>query len=228
MGVADALSRGPMEQTSDNQLDDDVAVHIGAVINNLPATPRKLQLIKDHTDQDPQLQLVKQLTQSGWSEYEKQVPEAVKDFYKVRGELSVVDGLVVRGSRIVIPTTLRSEMIERIHDGHQGLLKCRERAKQSVWWPGISKDIKAKVSQCDFCNKNRHTQNKEPLMSTVLPDRPWQKVGVDLCEYNKQTYLVASDCYCYSRYLEVLSLSAATTTQVCCYFCSIRGSRRTC
>ncbi|XP_061153604.1 uncharacterized protein plppr3b isoform X2 [Syngnathus typhle] len=212
LAVADALSRGPLEQTGDEQLEEDVMVHIGAVINHLPATPHKLQQIREHTDLDPQLQLVKQFIQKGWAGYERQVPEAVKDFYKVRGELSVVEGLVVRGSQIVIPSVMRSEMIDRIHDGHQGLVKCRERAKQSVWWPGISKCINNKVTECDFCTATRHTQNKETLIPAVLPDRPWQKIGVDLCEYNKQNYLVASDYY--SRYLEILNLPTTTTTQV--------------
>uniref|UniRef100_A0AAV2KPY6 Retrotransposon gag domain-containing protein n=1 Tax=Knipowitschia caucasica TaxID=637954 RepID=A0AAV2KPY6_KNICA len=75
LAVADALSRGPLEQTGDEHLEEDVTVHIGAVLSHLPATPRKLQQIRDHTIQDPELQLVKQLTQTGWSEYERRVPE---------------------------------------------------------------------------------------------------------------------------------------------------------
>uniref|UniRef100_A0AAV2LWA8 Retrotransposon gag domain-containing protein n=1 Tax=Knipowitschia caucasica TaxID=637954 RepID=A0AAV2LWA8_KNICA len=67
LAVADALSRGPLEQTGDEHLEEDVTVHIGAVLSHLPATPRKLQQIRDHTIQDPELQLVKQLTQTGWS-----------------------------------------------------------------------------------------------------------------------------------------------------------------
>ena len=76
------------------------------------------------------------------------VPETVRDFYQVRGELSEMDGLVVRGSRIVVPTEMRKAILERIHDGHQGLGKCRERANQSVWWPR---------------RENKSTHRKEPL-----------------------------------------------------------------
>uniref|UniRef100_A0AAV2J5W3 Uncharacterized protein n=1 Tax=Knipowitschia caucasica TaxID=637954 RepID=A0AAV2J5W3_KNICA len=79
LAVADALSRGPLEQTGDEHLEEDVTVHIGAVLSHLPATPRKLQQIRDHTIQDPELQLVKQLTQTGWSEYERRVPEDRKE-----------------------------------------------------------------------------------------------------------------------------------------------------
>lgn len=114
--------------------------------------------------------------------------QSVRDFYDVRGELSELDGLIVRGSRIVIPVNMREMVLDRIHDGHQGLTKCRERALQSVWWPKMRQDISTKVQQCQFCTENRHTQRKEPLLPSVLPSRPWQKVAVDLCEFKKQNY----------------------------------------
>lgn len=63
--------------------------------------------------------------------------------YQVRGELSELEGLVTRGYRIVIPTIMREIILEKIHDGHQGLVKCRERASQSVWWPKMSDHYKS-------------------------------------------------------------------------------------
>ena len=140
------------------------------------------------------------------------VPETVRDFYQVRGELSEMDGLVVRGSRIVVPTEMRKAILERIHDGHQGLGKCRERANQSVWWPRMCDEIATTVQQCMFCRENKSTQRKEPLMSSELPSRPWQKIAIDLCEFKKQNYLVVSDYY--SRYLEILNLPVTTSSQV--------------
>ena len=81
----------------------------------------------------------------------------------MRGELSEMDGLVVRGSRIVVPTEMRKAILERIHDGHQGLGKCRERANQSVWWPRMCDEIATTVQQCMFCRENKSTHRKEPL-----------------------------------------------------------------
>lgn len=66
--------------------------------------------------------------------------------------------------------------------------------------------------QCQTCQEQKRTQQKEPLISTPLPDRPWKRIGLDLCEYNKNNYLVMSDFY--SRFLEILHLPSTTSFQV--------------
>lgn len=169
-----------------------MAAPIDAVVCQLPATPQRLEEIKQHTENDPQLLTVLYFIRQGWPEYLEGVPESVRDFYQVRGELSELDGLVPRGSLIVIPAVMQEMILEKIHDRHQGLVKCRERANKSVWWPKMSEQISTKVQQCAFCNANKNTQRNEPLMSTELPARPWQKVAIDLCELKKQNYLIVS------------------------------------
>lgn len=212
LAVADALSKGPEKCFGDKTSDDDIAAHIDAVISYVPATPQRMSEIRESTANDPQLQTVHSFIGSGWPEYIDNVPESVRIFCDVRGELSELVGLIVRGSRIVIPVDMREMILDRIHDGHQGLPKCRERALQSVWWPRMRQDIFLKVQQCQYCTENRHTQRKEPLLPSVLPSRPWQKTAIDLCELKKQNYLVISDYF--SRFLEILHLPATTSSQV--------------
>ena len=64
----------------------------------------------------------------------------------VKNELSVNNGILLRGNRLIIPSSLHLEIIEKLHSGHQGFTKCQQQAKDSVWWPGIKKDIEEKVS----------------------------------------------------------------------------------
>ena len=80
-----------------------------------------------------------------------------------------------------------------------------ERAHQSVWWPKIGEEIVQIVQQCAHCQKYKPTTAKEPMVPTVLPDRPWQMLGVDLLDFNGQQYMVVVDYY--SRYIELVYLA---------------------
>ena len=74
---------------------------------------------------------------------------------------------------------MRLEMPDKIHQGHQGITKCRERAKQAVLWPGLSRHIQDMVESLRTCAK--HPINKpEPLCPSPFPERPWQVLGTDL------------------------------------------------
>lgn len=211
--VADTLSRSPLSHT-ENERDthSDVECYIAAVIGNMPATTQRMDSIRAATAADEKLQTVVRHIRSGWPEHVSKVPCNIREYFPMKSELSEYNGMVTRGSRIVIPETLRADILDRIHDGHQGLIKCRERANASVWWPGISSEIKHKVSSCQSCCELRRAQQKEPLISTPLPDRPWKRIALDLCEFNKQNYLVISDYY--SRYIEILHMTTTTSAQV--------------
>ena len=153
--VADTLSRNPLaalSETSDTQ--EDVKAYVATAEMERPASPDKIEQIKCATASDPQLRRVLEYTVSGWQKYAKDVPEEIRKYHAVRGELSVVDGKIIYHNRLVIPSSLRSEVLESIHDCHQGMTRCRERANKSVWWPGISRDIQSKVSGLEFCEED--------------------------------------------------------------------------
>lgn len=156
--------------------------------------------------QDSALQSVKSYVMDGWPKYSADVPLEAKAFHAHRDHLTVSLGLVLYGNRMVIPQDMRAEILERIHDGHQGIVKCRERAKCSVWWPGISSDVQNLVSTCRECIDSKPTQRREPLICTPLPSRPWEKVAADICHFEKRNYLVVVDYF--SRYIEIAHLSS--------------------
>ena len=121
------------------------------------------------------------------------------------------DELLLYGGRIVVPKQLQAETLQKIHTGHQGIVRCRLRATSSVWWPGISKDIEAFVQKCPECVKLAPNP-REPLLTTPLPNHPWERVAADLFQLNGSTYLLVVDYF--SRYPEVIQLTSTTSKSV--------------
>ena len=118
-------------------------------------------------------------------------------------EFTEENGIVLRVNRLLIPRELRSEMLVRLHTGHLGITKCWERARQSMWWPGMSTEIGEMIQKCDICNKNK-PQRPEPLIPSQFPELPWHKLGTDLFKWKGLNYLFVIDYY--SRYIEIAKL----------------------
>ena len=210
--TADTLSRAPVAEPDkgDKELQTEVNAFVDIVLENLPATAGKLKEIESLQDEDPVCQQIKMFCEKGWPKL-KNLTGPIKQYLPCKSELTVNNGILLRGSRLVIPPALRPEIIEKLHAGHQGFIKCERRAQESVWWPRIRQDIDMKVSKCIVCSMYR-SQKAEPLMPTTFPDRPWQKVGTDIFEWKKCSYLLVIDYY--SRYIEVAKLTSTTSRSV--------------
>lgn len=131
MLVADALSKSLVTTNDKGQLQDDVDVHVSAITSSWPVSDSKLDLIREETQKDVNIKTALEYTVSGWPTYKQDVKLAARDLFAIRGELSVCDGILIRSERIVVPYSLRPEILERIHDGHMGIIKCHEWANQS-------------------------------------------------------------------------------------------------
>ena len=129
----------------------------------------------------------------GWPERHKIEP-ALKLYWKVQGELSVHNNLLLFQKCIVVPESLQHETLGKRHHGHQGIQRCRLRARNSVWWPGISQRIKEAIECCAECVKHS-TPRPEPLMPTPLPDYPLQSIAMDLFILNGATYVLIVDYF---------------------------------
>ena len=78
---------------------------------------------------------------SDWPENKASLPQSISVYFNYRDELSVQDGTVLRGERVVIPSSMRADMKRRIHAGHLGVNSCLRRARDVVFWPGMSSEI---------------------------------------------------------------------------------------
>ena len=162
-------------------------------MTNLPMSASRKSELQSATSNGVTLQSAITFTMSGWPRYQRDVPESLKKFYNVRNLLSVSNGLLTYTDRIVVPTALRGDILKKIHEGHQGVTKCLERVRASVWWPGITQDVKRLFTNCEHCQVHKPCQRREPLIPTPLPSGPWQKVAIDLCHFRRQNFLIVID-----------------------------------
>ena len=206
--VADALSRNYMKKTDESENDD---VQICAV-KCLPIAPAKLDEMCTETAKDQILTVLKRVILQGWPNEKSATPAEARPYWDYRSELTVEDELILKGNRVVIPNTLRKNMLKKLHASHQGIEKTKRLARDIMFWPGMSAQITDMVSKCSICNTYKKRNCKEPMIGHDIPDRPWQKIATDLFELDGEQYLVLVDYY--SSFFEVNKLTSTKSQSV--------------
>ena len=205
--VADALSRSPLNIQHDSMTvfhQDNVAM--------IAIKDHRLQEIKYATEKDDTLSQLKSVIANGWPQHHAALTPALKPYFGYRDELTTHDGLVLRGPRVVIPASMRKEMKERVHCGHVGINSSIRKAKDLIFWPGMSKEIRQFVESCSVCVSMPDQQPKEPLIVHEIPSRPWEKVATDLFTVNNKNYLITVDYF--SNFFEIDYLPDTTSDTV--------------
>ena len=121
LNTADHLSRSPMtlmdqvQDAKDREFQSNVEAFVNLVVNNLPASDKRLREIQQHQEKDPILQKVKDHCLKGTS-CKRDLPLSLA---QVLPEISTKDNLLLKGNRIIIPKSLQAEVLKQIHTGHQ-------------------------------------------------------------------------------------------------------------
>jgi hypothetical protein len=149
---------------------------------------------------------------SGWAVSRKKCLPALTPYYNNRSELVEDNGLVFFGERLVVPTSLRNEMLHKIHRSHIGIEGCLRRAREVIYWPRMNAEVKDFVSKCSICQTHQPEQCREPLKSYAVPPRPWSVVGEDLFQLGQQQFLIIVDYW--SGFFEVQELIKVTSKSV--------------
>ena len=205
MIISNCLSRAPVRNRT---------YHSETVCNLLytPFNDHRLQEIKAATLLDPVLNQLKITILQGWPDHKDSVPTAVLPYFSYRVELTVQEGIILRGDRIVIPQSLRQDLKIKVHADHQGVNSCLRRARDLIFWPGMSADIRANVESCDTCATYCAKQPEQPLQMHEVPERLWQKVGSDIFTIKGRNYLVTVDYY--SQFIELDYLTETNSATV--------------
>ena len=124
MYIADALSRAylPVTSSSDKEIE-------AQVISNLPVSNEKLEEFRKETTNDVTLTKLIETVLNGWPETKSQAAQEIRAYWNFREEISVVNGVLYKGERLIVPAAMRGEMLKRIHESHLGIESCRRRAR---------------------------------------------------------------------------------------------------
>ena len=174
IGLADCLSRLPVGE-ADALLEDDLMVCPADSIAG-----KEHAMIVEATQEDPELKQLRKMIISGWPEMKAELAHNVGAYWDYRDELSTYNGIVYKGNRIVIPTSMRKDMLKRIHKSHLGMATSKQRAKDVIYWPGMNGQIEDTIRRCEICLKYRNKPPKEPMTIHPLPNGPWKKVASDM------------------------------------------------
>ena len=109
--------------------------------------------------------MLMKIIQSDWPEHRKAVPANLQPYFPFREELSILNGLIFKAERTVIPAIgkTRESIMQALHKSHMGLHGCLRRAREVVYWPGLQTDLEKFLSQCEPCQ----TFKKEPNQRTT-------------------------------------------------------------
>ncbi|KAK3698601.1 hypothetical protein QZH41_014579, partial [Actinostola sp. cb2023] len=170
--IADSLSR--LLQTEDGKDFDDTMNYVNFITVKAVPKAMKADEIEQASLEDEEMGKLRECIQTG-----KWEGVGCSEYLAVANELCVVGGIVMRGTRMVIPKRLRTTVMTIGHEGHPGIVSMKQRLRTKVWWPKLEKDVEKFVKTCDSCQLVSRPDPPEPVTSTELPEGPWRAVAID-------------------------------------------------
>ncbi|RXN12005.1 Retrovirus-related Pol poly from transposon [Labeo rohita] len=171
MHLADTLSRAYLPECA---AEGSVETEIETInmLQYLPISEGILQKIQRETAKDETFQMLQQVIAQGWPEEKTQLKEEVRQFFSIREELSEQDGVIFRGERALIPAKLRTEIMEIIHASHLAMESCLRKARDCVYWPGMSAAIREYIGKC--ANKPTTTTEEQKILDLCRRENKYE------------------------------------------------------
>lgn len=206
---ADALSRLPLNSaTSRVKCEDSKCSYLNFVQENFPLSFKD---IKIETAKDSLLSKIYGYVMYGWPNNTN--IETEKAYFNRKESIFVDQGCLIWGYRIIIPKSLRLTVLREIHDGHPGIVKMKQIARNYVWWETLEFDIERTVQECVACLSQRSAPAPAPLHSWPWPEEPWARLNLDfLGPFNNKYYLVIVDAH--TKWIEVDHVSSTSAAVV--------------
>ena len=159
MYIADTLSRDYLDEETKYEIiactEAERDIEKTNVFENKSISDKTIEKIKLETENDKELQILKKYIQTEWPGNLSDIDESVKQFHGMRNYLYVEEGIIFKGDQIIIPKSMRKEIIKKLHLGHFGTEGTIRRAREMIYWPNINRQIRDVVETCGICNTFR-------------------------------------------------------------------------
>ena len=219
MLLANHLSRAAQHETSGPEESFQVfSLELESLdlMQALKVTPERLDQLQHSISHNDTLQALKTTILTRWPMQKDQVPIKIREYWSYHNKLLVHNGVLFKGSRVVIPQLLRPEVKSRIHSSHLGVEACLCKARDTVFWPGMYAEVRDQIKQCSICNEFQAKNQKLPMQSHELLDRLWSRVVADQFTLHGKECIVFVDFY--SDFMEVQKLEENTSSSVIEFF----------
>ena len=173
MYTADTLSHAHIQCTEPCNLQEEADLLMEISVENLPVSSQRTDKLTRAQATDSICSTLIFDCENDWPD-KHLIRTELKPYWKCTGQLTTHSNLLLYGTRIVIPLSMQQEILQKLHEGHQGIQRCHLRAKISVWWPGISKQINDLIERCSVCVRES-SPRIEPLIPSKFPDYLRQK-----------------------------------------------------
>ena len=142
--VGDALSRANLPY--DKPHIEPVLVN---TVDHIAVTPTRYMEFERATAEE--LKELYCMVLKGWPDTRQETPHVIRDYWNIRDELAVIDGVILKDMRIVVPSSMRPAMLKQVHSSHQGINKRLQRAREALHWPGMARQVENTVLDCNVC-----------------------------------------------------------------------------
>ena len=149
--------------------------------------------LQQASSQDSHIQKLKNFIITGWPDSKDEVSKELKPYWSYRDKLAVINGMVLKGRCIIIPNSLKQQVLHQLHINHMGIEKMKLLAHKCIYWHSINTDIEKYIKQCMTCLEFQQTQPKEKIIHHEVPLRSWEAVGADIFHFDNINYLCVVD-----------------------------------
>ncbi|VEN53985.1 unnamed protein product [Callosobruchus maculatus] len=197
---ADMLSRLPLKDITEI----DSSINSFNLSEELPISYKDIAKV---SSKDAVLMKVIDYVKSGWPSH---VASELKPYYVKRNELSCEQNCLLKGTKVVIPEALRTQILELMHEDHIGIVRTKMLARSTLWWPNVNSDIENMINGCQVCQQSQNNQERF-LMSWPKTENVFSRIHIDFFHAENKIFLLIVDSK--SKWVDIHHIGKGTSIE---------------